>query len=293
MLRRDVVKASLAAGMGLAAGSALGCTTRLGATAVRRQAAGTSQQRAAVTAGLAYFQRRCEDQKPLVRALADAIASGDLSRAKRAYVESRPPYEEIEVLAASFEVSDSDIDARPYSFERGETDPEFRGFHKVEALIFAYEDLDAALPFARGLVRSVERLSEELGELDRFSVDGQFAGMYAVSNEVAAKKISSEEEAWSDQSLLIFRHNWIGVYSQFEPFAPLLAEQHQTHVDRVADAYRAARATVERHFSAGSAAGTPYSRIGIVERRTIADASNRLRDAIAGAAEAMGVDVLG
>ncbi len=51
-------------------------------------------------------------------------------------------------------------------------------------------------------MHSVERLSRELGELGRFSVERQFVGMYMVTNEVAAKKVPSEEETWSDQSLL-------------------------------------------------------------------------------------------
>ncbi|MEQ8317330.1 MAG: EfeM/EfeO family lipoprotein [Phycisphaerales bacterium] len=288
MERREFMMAGVAA----AAGATLASRgLAASATSARATLRPTPEHEKAVAEGIAYFQKRCQDQMPLVRELAAAVASGDLQRAKRAYVESRPPYEEIEVLAASFEESDSDIDARPYAFERGETDPEFRGFHKVEALIFAYEDLAAAKPFADRLVLSIERLDRELGELDRFSVEGQFGGMYMLTNEVAAKKVSSEEETWSDQSLLIFRHNWIGVYSQFKPFASILAEANQSRVDAVDQAYRAAMATLEGHFREGSAAGTPYSRIGIAERRTMADASNRFRDAIAGAAAAIGVDV--
>ena len=286
MQRREFMMAGVAA----AAGATLGSRALAGSDAAPRlRSVFTPEHDRAVAEGIAYFQRRCREQLPLVQDLAAAVASGDLDRAKRAYVESRPPYEEIEVLAASFEDSDSDIDARPYAFEGGESDPEFRGFHKVEALIFAYEDLAAAKPFADGLVRSVQKLSRELGELDRFSVEGQFGGMYALTNEVSAKKVSSEEETWSDQSLLIFRHNWIGVYSQFKPFASVLAGGRQSRVDAVDEAYRAAMATLDGHFREGSAAGTPYSQIRIAERRTMADASNRFRDAIVEAGAALGV----
>ena len=67
-----------------------------------------------------------------------------LSAAREAYINSRPPYEEIETIAGSFEDSDADIDARPYAFDGGETDPNFRGFHRIENLVFAEEDLEAA-----------------------------------------------------------------------------------------------------------------------------------------------------
>ena len=94
-----------------------------------RRIGDSEQVQAAVDSGVAYFKIRCDDQMPSVKALDAAIASGDLAAAKRAYIESRPPYEEIETTAGSFEDSDADIDARPYAFEGGETDPNFRGFH--------------------------------------------------------------------------------------------------------------------------------------------------------------------
>lgn len=60
--------------------------------------------------------------------------TGDLEGAKEAYTKSRPEYEQIEVLAGSFEDIDSDIDARAYAFDNGEAvegveDPVERGAH--------------------------------------------------------------------------------------------------------------------------------------------------------------------
>ena len=37
-----------------------------------------------------------------------------------------------------------------------------------------------------------------------------------------SKKISSEEETYSDLSVLIFYHNFKGIESQYKPFAPLV-----------------------------------------------------------------------
>lgn len=66
------------------------------------------------------------------------------------------------MLAASFPETDSDIDARPYSFDAGEEDPEFKGFHRIEALLYRDGDLKAALPYAEGLVASVKTPISEL-----------------------------------------------------------------------------------------------------------------------------------
>jgi len=241
----------------------------------------------AVSQGVAYFQRRCADQLPLVRDLHAAIKSGDLKKARAAYVESRPPYEQIETTALCFEDADSDIDARPYAFEGGETDPEFRGFHKIEALLYAYEDTKAAEPYAAGLVQSVQTLAQQLRERRRFNAGLQFDGMVALATEVAAKKISSEEETWSDQSLLIFWHNWVGIASQFKPFEAALDDRVKykavlDHVDK-------GLALLEPHKVKGSAAFTPYSQIGIAERRNMADTSNQIRAALLSAREKLGV----
>src|SRR6218665_573094 len=71
----------------------------------------------AVSEGIAYFRKRNAEQKPLVEALTKALASGDRAAAEAAYVASRAPYEEIEVLAADFEEIDKDIDSRAYAHE--------------------------------------------------------------------------------------------------------------------------------------------------------------------------------
>jgi iron uptake system component EfeO len=249
----------------------------------------SEQVQAAVDSGVAFFKVRCDDQLPTVKALDAAIASGDLAAAKRAYIESRPPYEEIETTAGSFEDSDTDIDARPYAFDGGETDPNFRGFHKIENLIFAAEDLEAARPYSQKLIESIATLRKELDESERFSAEGQFGGMVALTNEVAAKKISSEEETWSDQTLLIFKHNWIGACSQYLPFDGLVARTDPAASRRVLEARDAALATLRPYFRTGVVAATPYTEISFVERRRMADASNRLRDALGKAGRSLGV----
>ena len=46
-----------------------------------------------------------------------------------------------------------------------------------------------------------------------------FDGVLGVLLEVAAKKISSEEETFSDLSLMIFHNNWMGGFAAVLPFA--------------------------------------------------------------------------
>lgn len=238
-----------------------------------------------VDAGLEYFMGRADDQLPLVEELMDAIGSGDYERATSAYVNARPPYEEIEVLAANFEDADSDIDARPYSFDDGDESEDFRGFHRIEGLLYRDCDLDSALPYAEGLVRSVEALREDLRKRENFSSTAHFEGMIALATEVPSKKISSEEETYSDQSLLIFSQNWRGIYSQFWPFAEEVERRRSGAVAAVTEAYGAAQGILEPYFTDGSWAGAPYSSIGVAERGNIVRASYRFRDTLLEARE--------
>lgn len=49
------------------------------------------------------------------------------------------------------------------------------------------------------------------------------------------------------------------------------------------------RALLEPHKVKGSAGFTPYSQVGIAERRKLADTSNQMRDALMRARETRGV----
>ncbi len=242
---------------------------------------------AQVDAGLAYFKKQAVIQIPLIEKMIEAIRERSLQKAQQAYINARPPYEEIEVLAASFPQTDADIDARPWAFEGGVTDEAFKGFHRVEMLIFGANDLEAAEPFAVELLESCKTLQKDLENRSAFSAKSTFEGLAALANEVAAKKISSEEETWSDQSLLIFKHNWIAIHSQYEPFHPILQKKNEKAAQAVMDAYKKAMALLEPHFKKGAVAGTPYSKIGMAERYRIVKASVALRDALIKAAETL------
>lgn len=236
---------------------------------------------AEVAAGISYFKQQAQEQLPLTEALLAALKTGDLEKSKVAYVNARPPYEQIEVLAGSFEQEDSDIDARPYAFDEGESSEEFKGFHRIEAILYRDGDTKLAIPYAEGLIFSVNSLINKLNDPNNFSATKSFAGMLAVGTEVPAKKISSEEETWSDQSLLIFQNNWKGIYSQFEPFASKVAPATAAEVKA---AYEACLATVNPFFKAGQVAAAPYSSLDAKQRGAISKAAYRFRDSIAKAA---------
>merc|ERR1712224_613818 len=146
------------------------------------------------------------------------IKSGDLSAAQAAYVASRPSYEQIEVLAGSFEETDCSIDCRPDAFAKGENSPDFKGYHKIEHALFRNKSTKDAEAAAKGLVELNAKLQTELADPKNFDGVTSFEGMIGLAGEIVKKKIASEEETWSGQSLLIFDSNWDGILSQAKPF---------------------------------------------------------------------------
>ncbi|MDY6783589.1 MAG: EfeM/EfeO family lipoprotein [Cyanobacteriota bacterium] len=242
-----------------------------------------------VQAGVDYFKQQAQEQLPLVENLLASLQEGDLEAARVAYVDARPPYEQIEVLALDFEEEDTDIDARPYAFDAGEEDEAFKGFHRIEALIYRDNDLEAAIPYGEELVQSVQALIGELNDPSNFNVNDHFEGMIGLATEIPAKKISSEEETWSDQSVLIFQNNWIGIYSQYEPFAQQVRAKDASLADRVQQAYESCLETIEPFVTEGQAATTPYSSLDEQQRGEIVKASYVFRDALIQARNSLGV----
>ncbi len=239
-----------------------------------------------VKAGVAYFQKRAQEQLKLAEELLTALKSGDINQAQAAYINARPPYEEIEVLAASFPEEDEAIDARPYAIPGGETSPKYRSMHRIEALIFRDKNLVAAVPYGEQLVGSVKSLIRKLNNPRNFNSALNFQGMLNLAEEVPSKKISSEEETWSDQSILIFRHNWIGIHSQFEPYKSKLNPALVAEVDR---AYRNAMASIEEFTIPGQARTKPYSALNNQQRGKIVANAYKYRDALSKAKRALGI----
>lgn len=247
------------------------------AAAVATSALGATLQEATDT-GVAFLADRCAAQQPLLVALADAVGSGDAAAARAAYVASRPPYEEIEVLATNEALGtlDARIDARPYAFDGGEDDPEWAGFHRVERDLYRDGNLTAAAASTAALRIAVDELCVALtnntaGVTPTESLDGQVA----LAFEVAAKKVSSEEETWSDASLLIFKHNYRGIWGLFTPFKEAgLAPATAAEVDSAYEALLAAYAAVDpAGVAAAAVPARPYSAVTVAERAALMNAT--------------------
>lgn len=239
----------------------------------------------ATAAGLETAQTRAAELHDAVLELQKQIAEGSLMGAREAYYEARAPYEELQVLRYAFPELDQAIDGRAYEYPGGELSDDFIGFHRIEIFLFARENTKSALPYANRLIEDVEALQEVLADRAVFNAADCFEGMISRLDEVASRIITSEEETWSEQTLLVIRHAWIGVHAHYRHYSFAVREQDVVLAERLDRTYRKAIELLRTEFAVGQTEAAPYSVIDASRRREIADASLRFRMHIAKAAE--------
>lgn len=136
--------------------------------------------------------------------------------------------------------------------------------------------MDAAKAGIAPLVDEVDSLCSKLREgvngAGSFTASRAFDGMITLAYEVSAKKISSEEETWSDLSILIFRENFKGIYNVFKPFALMLPKEIIAAVDEQYDSISDLIRTIEsgNDFDTGTNI-VKYSTEPVFHRKAISD----------------------
>lgn len=235
----------------------------------------------AVKAVVAFARKNAEASLPKAEALLQALESGDKEAAEKAYLALRPGYEEIEHLYEVFGDTDSDIDARPYAYPYGEAySPKltaipgavFKGSHRIETLLFRDNDTAAAVPWAKQMVTDYQTLIQKLEDDSSYSPEQIMHGVSELAYEVAKKKFSSEEETWSDLSILIFYHNLEGIKQMVAPWGAVLEQKDPEAAETLTTAIAAANKTLEPFVQRenGAIVGyTPYSEVDIPARRSI------------------------
>jgi iron uptake system component EfeO len=140
------------------------------------------------------------------RQFTDAVKGGDLARAQALYSPARVHYERIEPLAELFSDLDTAIDSRADDHAQAEKDPDFTGFHRLEYGLFAQKSTEGLAPFADKLLADVQELQTRIQALTT-PPDKVVGGAAALIEEVAATKISGEENRYSGTDLSDFQAN--------------------------------------------------------------------------------------
>jgi iron uptake system component EfeO len=171
----------------------------------------------------AYVAKEVGDLVEQTRRFAEAVKAGKLQEARDLYAPTRRHYERIEPVAELFSDLDKRMDARADDFEKKEDDPDFAGFHRIEKALFADNRTAGMAPVADQLVQDTQDLQKRLGGLT-IEPNKMVGGAADLIEEVAATKISGEEDRYSRTDLWDFQANVDGAQKIFDLLrAPIAA----------------------------------------------------------------------
>ena len=168
-----------------------------------------------------YVENETEQLVRRTRALTDALKAGRLAEARASYAPAHLHYERIEPVAELFNDLDKSMDSRADDYENKEADPGFIGFHRIELALFRTGSTDGTGPLADRLMADVLLLQKRLADL--VLPPGKVVGGAAnLIEEVAATKITGEEDRYSRTDLWDFQGNVDGSDKIFSLLRPLV-----------------------------------------------------------------------
>ncbi|PYE90531.1 iron uptake system protein EfeO [Phyllobacterium leguminum] len=179
-----------------------------------------------------YVQQNLDLLVKDTKAFTDAVKAGDLAKAKALYAPSRMPYEKVEPIAELFADLDASIDSRADDHEAGEKSADFIGFHRLEYGLFAQNSTEGLAPIADKLYADVLELQKRVKDLT-VPPEKVVGGAAALMEEVAASKISGEEDRYSHTDLWDFQANVDGAQEIVTLFKPLVGKENPDLLKKV------------------------------------------------------------
>lgn len=210
-----------------------------------------------------------------VDVLRESIKSNDLEVLRNAYVKARVSYERMQVIAELVPTLDKQIDARPWMFETGQNDPAFGGFHSVEHALYRDNRLRGMQKVVKELQNDVRELCNKVEERtdEGFSTERLWNRIVLGAYTLPARTMSSEEETWSDLTILVIRENMKALREVAEPFYDVLEEDTTRQVKEAFVAVEKVlveKIDVENDFSSG-VDFTPYSSVNERDRALLSE----------------------
>ncbi|MBS6738756.1 MAG: iron uptake system protein EfeO [Enterobacteriaceae bacterium] len=186
----------------------------------------------AITDYKAYVTAETAELVKGTKAFTDAVKAGDIEKAKSLYAPTRQHYERIEPIAELFSDLDGSIDAREDDYEKKADDPKFTGFHRLEKALFGDNSVKGMDTYADQLYTDVQELQKRISEL-AFPPSKVVGGAAGLIEEVAATKISGEEDRYSHTDLWDFQANVDGAQKIVNLLRPQLQKNNAELLGKV------------------------------------------------------------
>lgn len=226
-----------------------------------------------------YVSRGVDTLARDTKAFTDAVKAGDLAKAQSLYAPTRVSYEMIEPIAELFSDLDSAIDSRADDHEKKEEDPEFTGFHRIEYGLFAKKSTDGLTAFADKLMADVAELQTRIKGLT-IPPDKMIAGAAALIEEIAATKISGEEDRYSHTDLWDFQANIDGAKKIVDLLRPLMEKSDKGFATKVDANFASVDKTLAKYRVKGGGFET-YDKLTEGDRKTLAATITTLAEDLA------------
>ncbi|WP_337996308.1 iron uptake system protein EfeO [Oleispirillum naphthae] len=234
-----------------------------------------------------YVAENTEKLVADTEAFVAAVKTGNVEKARALFAPTRISYERIEPIAELFSDLDVSIDARADDFEKAEKDPAFSGFHRIEHALWDANSTKGMEPYADKLLADVKDLHKRIDGLV-FPPKVVIGGAAVLMEEVAATKISGEEDRYSHTDLWDFRGNFDGSKKIFDLVEPLVSKQDPAFVKKVADNFARVDATLDKYKTAKGY--EPYDKLTDSDRTVLAAAVNTLAEDLSTLRGKLGVD---
>jgi iron uptake system component EfeO len=219
-----------------------------------------------VTAYRAYVLAEATRSLEGAEKLRDAVAAGDVAKAKALYADSRIGWERIEPVAESFGDLDPRIDLREADLEAGQT---WTGWHVIEKGLFAAGTTKNLQPVADRLVTDLQDLVGRVPKAE-ISATSMANGATELLDEVAHTKVTGEEEAFSHTDLVDIQANVDGARQVVTLLQPVLAAKNADLAGQITTGLAGLQKVLDGHRTSS---GFPsYTTISEAERRNLSDA---------------------
>jgi len=251
----------------------------------------------AIASYLSYVRSQVQQLVPAVAELASAYRSGDDATARTLYAGARVFYERIEPTAEQFGDLDPKIDYR--EVDAVADGLKWTGFHRIEKDLWPpstgalnSDGTSATLAWSPStpaeratigdaLVSDVQRLSELVNKPGfTLTLADITNGAIGLLDEVAAGKITGEEDWWSHTDLSDFQANVQGAETAFDSVRTIAAskgasgDRLTTSLSKEFDALN----TLLAKYGSIDSGFTPYDRLTDGQRKELSDQVNALAE---------------
>ena len=224
---------------------------------------------AAVTAYRGYVADQARDSLDGARRLAAAIDAGDAARARSLYAASRVGWERIEPVAESFGDLDPRIDVREADLEQGQA---WSGWHVLEKQLWTARTTRGTEPVAAQLVADLGELVDRVPAAE-ITPTSMANGAKELLDEVAATKVTGEEEAFSHTDLVDVQANVTGARRVLTLLEPVLTERDAELRTLLTTRFDALQEVLDRHRTGtGDTAFRTYTDVTAPQRRELSEA---------------------